>query len=197
MLDELGDLHAPKGSRKWAIAILDHTRSSLQQVDSEATHAGSMLGLMKQYEGWKSLAFTSWTKLCRDALGITTRQAESLIKSKPGQQVGAVLKNHGGDRKSEEFTQQEDQGNNVTLKTRGNNVEYTIARLRKEDRPDLAKKVEAGELSANAAAIEAGFRHPTCTVVTDDIDSAIRTLRKHYTWRKIESAIKRHKEETK
>ena len=34
---------------------------------------------------------------------------------------------------------------------------YTLARLRR-DRPDLAHKVEAGELSTHAAAIQAGFR---------------------------------------
>lgn len=39
----------------------------------------------------------------------------------------------------------------------GNNPTYTLRRLRR-DRPDLADKVVAGELSANAAAIEAGFR---------------------------------------
>jgi hypothetical protein len=39
----------------------------------------------------------------------------------------------------------------------GNSVEATIRRLRK-DRPDLHARWLAGELSANAAAIEAGFR---------------------------------------
>jgi hypothetical protein len=39
----------------------------------------------------------------------------------------------------------------------GTTVEYTLARLNR-DRPDLAARVRAGELSANAAAIEAGFR---------------------------------------
>jgi len=34
---------------------------------------------------------------------------------------------------------------------------YTLRRLAR-DRPDLLDRVEAGELSANAAAIEAGFR---------------------------------------
>jgi hypothetical protein len=33
----------------------------------------------------------------------------------------------------------------------------------KRDRPDLADKVAAGEMSANAAAIEAGFRTPAPT----------------------------------
>jgi hypothetical protein len=36
---------------------------------------------------------------------------------------------------------------------------YALRRL-KRDRPDLAEKVITGELSANAAAIEAGFRKP-------------------------------------
>jgi hypothetical protein len=36
---------------------------------------------------------------------------------------------------------------------------YTLARLER-DRPDLAERVIAGDLSANAAAIEAGFRRP-------------------------------------
>ena len=61
-----------------------------------------------------------------------------------------ALPQHGGDRSKGE------QGDNVTL-LRGNNPTYALKRL-KRDRPDLAAKVIAGELSANAAAIQAGFR---------------------------------------
>ncbi len=39
----------------------------------------------------------------------------------------------------------------------GNSRAYTLDRLDRE-RPDLAQRVERGEMSANAAAIEAGFR---------------------------------------
>jgi hypothetical protein len=49
-----------------------------------------------------------------------------------------------------------DRHNNI-MSIQGTAREYTIARLKKE-RPDLADRVIAGELSANAAAIEAGFR---------------------------------------
>jgi len=41
--------------------------------------------------------------------------------------------------------------------TVGRGVTYTLRRL-KRDRPDLLKRVVSGELSANAAAVEAGFR---------------------------------------
>ena len=50
-----------------------------------------------------------------------------------------------------------DKGDNVTLLSRGNKSDYTLARL-KRDRPDLAKEVIDGTKSPNAAAIEAGFR---------------------------------------
>jgi hypothetical protein len=40
---------------------------------------------------------------------------------------------------------------------RGNSAIYTLKRL-KRDRPDLFQQVLGGALSANAAAIEAGFR---------------------------------------
>jgi hypothetical protein len=45
----------------------------------------------------------------------------------------------------------------------GNLRSYTVARL-KRDRPDLAERVIAGELSANAAAVEAGFRKGLCGI---------------------------------
>jgi hypothetical protein len=61
-----------------------------------------------------------------------------------------VLGKHGGDRKSDKT---KEQGNNVTLIRRGNAESYTLARLRR-DAPELAKRVEAGEMSANAAAIK-------------------------------------------
>ena len=46
-------------------------------------------------------------------------------------------------------------GSNPTIKDRGR--AYTLRRLEK-DHPELFQQVCAGELSANAAAIEAGFR---------------------------------------
>jgi len=47
----------------------------------------------------------------------------------------------------------------------GNSRDYTLARL-KRDRPDLAELVIGGAMSANAAAIEAGFRRRDTPVDT-------------------------------
>jgi hypothetical protein len=47
---------------------------------------------------------------------------------------------------------------NVMHSRQGNSRAYTLNRLKRE-RPDLFNRVVAKEISANAAAIEAGFRH--------------------------------------
>jgi hypothetical protein len=58
----------------------------------------------------------------------------------------------------------------------GRGVEYVVARL-KRDRPDLAERVVSGELTANAAARQAGIRKPR--VVLTSPESIAAALRKH------------------
>lgn len=57
--------------------------------------------------------------------------------------------------------------NNVSLSEKdpvhGNSLSYTLRRLKKE-RPDLFEKVTSGQMTANQAAIEAGFRKKTISV---------------------------------
>ena len=87
-----------------------------------------------------------------------------------------ILGKRGGDRRSEKA--KKDQGNNITLITRGTSPSYTLARL-KRDAPELAKRVASGELSANAAAIQAGFRERSVNVPLDP-QKAARVLRRHF-----------------
>jgi hypothetical protein len=85
------------------------------------------------------------------------------------------LAKHGGDRRSEDF-----QGSTATLKispeAKDRGSDYRLARL-KRDRPDLAERVMAGEVSVYAAVREAGIRKPTVTVTSPE--SIARSLRKH------------------
>lgn len=121
-----------------------------------------LLQFRKQAEGvWQELGYDSIDDMIRTGYRLDPAEVDTaynwLSQRKPEWAVpfkqAVKLGQHGGDRKSQ---QAEDQGDNVTL-IRGNQRTYTLARLHR-DRPDLAEKVEAGELSANAAAIEAGFR---------------------------------------
>lgn len=54
-----------------------------------------------------------------------------------------------------------------------------LARL-KRDRPDLAAKVIAGEMTAHAAAVEAGFRKRYIQVPADDLQAALAKIAEHY-----------------
>lgn len=68
-------------------------------------------------------------------------------------------------------------GNNIIRTVTGTRRDYTLERLERE-RPDLRARVDAKELSPNAAAIEAGFRPRTFTVRADDPEKIAATLRR-------------------
>ena len=72
-------------------------------------------------------------------------------------------------------TNQHTRGDSNTTSSKDRGQTYTVARL-KRDRPDLADKVINGELSANAAAIEAGFRKRTKSIPIDTVEEAVRAL---------------------
>jgi hypothetical protein len=78
------------------------------------------------------------------------------ILAKVGYRLSAISRSAGsaqwGNRKSEKA---KDEHRNPALIGRGS--DYDIVRLER-DCPDLAARVRANEFSANAAAIEAGFR---------------------------------------
>lgn len=92
-----------------------------------------------------------------------------------------VTGSHGGDRRSEEATND----NNVTNgRVTGNSKDYTLDRLARED-AELYEKVVADEMSANAAAIEAGFRDKIASVPVHkggepQIERAAKSLAKHF-----------------
>jgi hypothetical protein len=57
-------------------------------------------------------------------------------------------------------------GSNKTIVSLGRGADYTVARLDR-DLPELAQAVRRGEITANAAAVQAGFRKPTWTAPAD------------------------------
>ncbi len=102
-----------------------------------------------------------WDERGRLAIGwgeITQKIAAA--KNKP-------LPSHGGKRDPSE----DDQGRDSTLKQDRSN-DYTLRRLAR-DCPEILDRIESGELSVNAAAIQAGIRK----VDTPD-EKALKALRK-------------------
>jgi len=56
---------------------------------------------------------------------------------------------------------------------------YVVARLKRDD-PNLAGQVRDGVISAHAAAIQAGIRHPYKSIRADNVDLAMRSLVRIY-----------------
>ncbi len=71
----------------------------------------------------------------------------------------------------------ENKGSDTTFLKRGR--DYNLQRLQR-DRPDLAERVLMGQISANEAAIEAGFRKKAVQVYPDDITRTVAALQKHF-----------------
>lgn len=112
-------------------------------------------------------------------LGATVRLIQKVVDAIEDEAERAEVQNlldralqnpHGGDRTK---------NNNVQLAPapQGNAKDRALRKLRK-DAPELLDEVLAGNLSAHAAMVKAGFRPLTITVRPDP-EAAARTLRKH------------------
>lgn len=100
----------------------------------------------------------NWVRMAAAVLEAT---GENLSKTELDQAI--ELKGHGGDRRSEQV--QQDQLDNINLKSKGGTqAEYIKARL-KRDHPKIAEELKRGEhRSARAAGIAAGFIKDVPTV---------------------------------
>lgn len=98
------------------------------------------------------------------------------------------LPGRGGDRRSATY-----QNDNIIQKEQGTSESYLRRRL-KRDHPALYERVRNRELSASAAAIEAGIQHRTVSVRVDDPERAARTLRDHLSGDDLETLIQKLRE---
>lgn len=130
-LDEIGDIHAPKGSREWCIAIVGETKKTLSVLKNDATSAGARLRALREVKAWKALGLVGWSVLL-STIGLTDNEAESLIKAKRGQTIGDIvpLAKHGGDRKG-----QPEQVDNIKLHAGGTGSDYLLRRPGWHPRP--------------------------------------------------------------
>ncbi len=113
---------------------------------------------------------TRWVQVLRQTVEFT--RFEDYVAAQPPEGLGASLKTMKNlcqnDNEARNLIDQatanppgRPSGETVNIvngsRPQGNSKDAAIRRLRK-DRPDLLERVEAGEISAHAAAVEAGFR---------------------------------------
>jgi ParB-like nuclease domain len=123
--------------------------SRFERVLPETTRVYEYETFRDYLKQWSRFALEDLERLFSDDADILRRLRE------------ADTGTHGGDRRSEDF-----KSDNVTLERsapeRGNSKAYTLERLHRTN-PDLYDAVKRGKISANAAAIQAGFRKPPPT----------------------------------
>lgn len=158
------------GSPEWCWQTVFYLRSCMGHVTEQYREAEQIIEELKAARAWKVIPpeapYGTFDRMLREELGLPEKEIKNLI-------VKAQLAAHGGDRRSEKF-----QGDNVTLKPQRGNADTYIRRRLKRDNPDLAERVESGELSPHAAAIQAGFKPKTFTVRADRAESIVTTLRR-------------------
>ena len=185
VLDDVGDINAPLGSRPWAVAVAGRIRMAVSKYESSAKHAGEMIKIAKENEVWKPLGLIDFGVLCLDRWGIDQDLAEKLMSAKAGETVRTVmdraegaepLAGHGGDHKSPEV---KDQVRNTNLKSSSQTAEYLTRRIAR-DHPTILERMKSGEFpSVRQAALEAGIVKPSfqCPI---DVDRAARLILKWF-----------------
>ena len=78
--------------------------------------------------------------------------------------------------------------------TGNQDMTYTLRRLAR-DNPDLLELVAKGNLSPNAAAVQAGFRKPTRSIPIDTPEAAVKALLRVFTREQLKQAFEAQKGE--
>jgi hypothetical protein len=173
-------------------------RKMLNGFGDDYPFAGAITDLI-DYDRWREFiepadrnrkTYQAFTEFCQKSLKCHPETLMDRVRDSPSLKARIeelAIQPHGGDH-----TSPASKSDNVTLAPlqpkRGNSQASGMRRLMK-DWPDLAKKVERGELTVHAAAVKAGFRKPTVTVRVDSPDEAARVLLKHFTLEELEDAV--------
>jgi hypothetical protein len=100
------------------------------------------------------------------------RPEPELTAAKVKQQLG----HKGAQPGNQNASKQQNEHSNATFVSRGS--DYIRARLERDGRTELLARVDSGELSAHAAAIEAGFRNRTVQVIAT-VEGFARAISRH------------------
>ena len=159
---DIGDPGAPIGSPAWCKASHLQLCATKRQTDQDVRHLKFHLVDFKEKERWKQLTndkdrpFQSWKEYLTypepNGLGISEESADAIMAAVDGALIGEVLGKQGHPSSSK--------GSNTTNGTIGRGAAYIAARLERDGHTDLAAKVRAHEVPAQAAAIEVGYRKP-------------------------------------
>lgn len=187
-VDMMGDIGAPPGTRERSLAVRHYLADKLAKNEIDLITFRGLISEVCDCRGWEQIdnlgtnplrpfrslrEFVTARRNC-NGLGTTVEMIQRILGDSEERVVfeQAIGRGPGGannpeglggksGKKPEEIV---NDGNANIVKEEpprkrdsNNDVGYAIRRLTR-DRPDLLEKVKTGDLSANAAMVEAGFR---------------------------------------
>jgi hypothetical protein len=184
------------GSVDWCWQTLDLLKIQWQRKDFLDQEFEETLAEVRRQEVWKTVPpegpYGSLDTLLKEEIGcgqddvrerLVARQAALAAANQTANEVKAG--SPGGDRRSQVFQQRiihdinkKDIMNDVPKAAQGTSRTYALRRLAK-DRPDLHAQCLAGELTAYAAMVQAGFRTRPPSRKRTPLDSL------HHYWRQV------------
>lgn len=167
-VEEMGDPAAPEGSPLWCKALYNTAIRYKHDAETRAAWFKDTLQSLREGERWRQLAdregrpFLSWEDFCQCrepyGLGMSMAQVAAILDEPDGstRTVAAVLRAGPGrppnaERNADDYQHYPRQ--------KHNSADHVKQRLREAD-PEMHARVERGEISANAAAVEKGWRKP-------------------------------------
>lgn len=175
------------GSPEWCWQTIESLKNSLSLLDQRWQQAEQVVDDLRGARAWEKIPpenpYGSLDELLKAETGLGESQIYGQIhelrmkdqRDKAGQRAG------GGQPGNSNAAKDKSTVNNIDSRLerpRGTSQSANLRRLRK-DRPDLHARVLAGELSSNAAMIEAGFSPHRVQVRTDSVESIAKTLRRY------------------
>ena len=128
------------------------------------------LGKTKTFDTLDS--FLEWVRIDdRELIALLSVHGEETLLARVRAELGGDLAQHGAN--------QHGGLSDTNSTTEQPDATYILARLRR-DKPEMAEKVMAGELSANAAAVQAGIRKRYVRIPAGDVEAAARKLREEF-----------------
>lgn len=175
-------------------------RKMLNGFGDDYPFVGAISDLI-DYDRWREFiepgdrnrkTYQAFTEFCRKSLQCHPETLMDRVRDSPSlkAKIEELATRPPGRPKSEDPPASGRTDDNITSYSpkKGTSQASGMRRLVK-DRPDLAKKVERGELTVHAAALMAGHRKPTVTVRVDTPDEAIRGLLKHFGAEELKDAV--------
>lgn len=159
-----GDLHAERGSERWAIAVRAEIGSALHNVDFNANQVEHWMQAIEEYDGWRVLYdehgefFTSFEDFCAArspyGLGRPRQQIGELISARKRVQAAAdatsgEVQPEGRPKKlsnSDSFSQGVRAGAAGVSRETQSKLDYLARHA-----PELLERVRAGELATDKA----------------------------------------------